>query len=279
MIDAAWAERFAIGFEQDEELRSIFVRELELHMLEDVPGDFPLAGRSGLPRIVMQYWHDPDDIPDDVRACLNSWRRLEEHGFLLHEFCDESALSYISINYGARECAAFMRCRHPAMRCDYFRLCFILKEGGIYVDADDVLISDDWSALFRDERLKVQPLCYDVPSASMVEASNIWSRDLKLEGRIFYANNNPLIGPSGHPLVQSALQRATGILLGGAAHHEIQSTTGPGNLTAVLAAHARDLIVAGRPLDFEIMRSWESVAQTRWELSYRNDGRNWRNMR
>jgi len=278
MIDAEWAERFPIGFEQNEELRSVFVRELELHMLEDVPDDSPPAGRRELPRIVMQYWHDRDDVPDDVRACLKSWHRLEEHGFLLHEFCDESALSYISMNYGARECAAFVRCRHPAMRCDYFRLCFILKEGGLYVDADDALVSDDWSVLWGDERLKVQPLCYDIPSASMVGASSIWTRELMVEGRIFYVNNNPLIGPSGHPLVRSALQRATEMLLGGAAHHEIQSTTGPGNFTAVLAAHARDLIRAGRPLDFEIMRNWESVAQTRWELSYRDDARNWRNM-
>ena len=59
---------------------------------------------------------------------------------------------------------------------------------------------------------------------------------------------------------------------------EIQSTTGPGNFTAALAAHARELLVAEAPLDFEFMRAWEEIAETRWELSYRRDARNWRNM-
>ena len=37
-------------------------------------------------------------------------------------------------------------------------------------------------------------------------------------------------------------------------------------------------MIAGAPLDFELLRDWEAIAETRWELSYRNDARNWRNM-
>jgi len=59
---------------------------------------------------------------------------------------------------------------------------------------------------------------------------------------------------------------------------EIQSTTGPGNLTAALAAHARYLQLEGLPFDFELLRDWESIAEMRWDLSYRADFRNWRNV-
>ena len=60
--------------------------------------------------------------------------------------------------------------------------------------------------------------------------------------------------------------------------HEIQATTGPGNLTASLAAHTRELIIAGCDPDFELLDNWDTIAEMRWHLSYRNDSRNWRNV-
>ena len=164
------------------------------------------------------------------------------------------------------------------MRCDYFRLCYILKSGGFYVDADDMLTEGRWSTLYEDARLKLQPLCYDVPSGTMAPKLELWDPDIPAVGRIFYVNNNPLIAPPGHPILRKALERATAALLNGGTHRGIQSTTGPGNLTAALAAHARELALAGLPQDFELMRHWDRVAETRWELSYRADERNWRNV-
>ena len=136
---------------------------------------------------------------------------------------------------------AFARCRHPAMRSDYLRMCFVLAEGGLYVDADDVLLGDGWKHIFRDGRLKVQPLCYDITSSGMVPAAEIWRADLPTDGRIFYVNNDPIAAPADHPVLRRALARATDRLLGEDRLPEIQSTTGPGNLTAALAAHAREL--------------------------------------
>lgn len=267
------------GFEESDLLRSSFIRKITLHVLLQSPDSgAATAPLAQIPRTLIRYWHDSNDLPDDVRDCLSSWDRLAEEGFQLRTFCDESAISFIADRYGAREREAFSRCRHPAMRSDYLRMCFVLAEGGLYVDADDALLGDGWKNLFNDGRLKVQPLCYDIPTARMVPAAEIWRSDLTTKGRIFYLNNNPIAAPPGHPALQMALARATDRLLGSDPLPEIQSTTGPGNLTAALAAHARDLIATNKPFDFELLRDWDTIAETRWHLSYRGDGRNWRNM-
>src|SRR5437899_13001661 len=106
-------------------------------------------------------------------------------------FDDVSASAYVADGYGAREREAFARCRHPAMRSDYLRLCFVLAEGGLYVDADDVLLGGGWEAIFRDGTLKVQPLCYDVTAGAMVSAAELRRTYLPTGGRISYGNNNP----------------------------------------------------------------------------------------
>lgn len=266
------------NFEENESQRSNCVRSITLAQLAITePGRRP-APQTTIPRKIVRFWHDSKDIPGDVKECLVSWDRLKDHGFEFHMFEDRTAADYIGTKYGARERAAFSLCRHPAMRSDYFRLCFVLAEGGFYVDADDVLLNDGWKVLFWDDRLKIQPLCYDIAAQGMLPAAKIWQPDLPVENRIFYVNNDPLVAPAGHPIVRKALSRATAKLLSGQLRPEIQETTGPGNLTAVLVAHARELAGANLPLDFELIRDWDGISETRWPLSYRNDARNWRNM-
>lgn len=271
---------YRTGFEEDDELRSSFIRDLTLQQLEH-PASLGVDKQEMsplIPKKLIRYWHDKNNVPEDVMVCLRSWERLRDEGFECSLFNDESAQTYIAERFGAEECKAFSLCHHPAMRCDYLRMCVLLAEGGFYVDADDVLLGDSWRYLFHDGALKVQPLCYDIKSSSMLSAVDIWRADLPTTERIFYINNDPIVAPAGHPVLQRALIRATETLLGDVHLPEIQSTTGPGNFTAALAAHAHKLIREGEPLDFEFLRDWEMIAETRWDLSYRNDERNWRNM-
>jgi glycosyl transferase-like sugar-binding protein len=269
------------GFEEDDLLRSDFIRQLTLHQLQRgrAMPTADVAGQTALiPKTLVRYWHDPRNVPTDVRRCLDSWEVLREEGLEIRMFDDASARNYISERFGQREAAAFSRCRHPAMRSDYLRMCFVLAEGGLYVDADDVLLGNGWEDVFRRGTLKVQPLCYDIRLGSMVAATEVRRADLPTEGRIFYVNNNPIAAPAGHPVLLRALARATGTLLGDKLSPEIQSTTGPGNLTASLAAHAHELQASGAHPDFELLLNWDSVAEQRWDLAYRRDERNWRNM-
>jgi mannosyltransferase OCH1-like enzyme len=271
------------GFEEDDGRRSDFIRELTLKQLRADHASSRgerTEKRTTIPRTLVRFWHDPSNVPADVQNCLESWNPLLNAGFAFQMFGDASAASYIAERYGRREVAAFARCRHPAMRSDYLRLCFVLAEGGLYVDADDVLLGGGWEAVFHDGTLKVQPLCYDVTTGAMVSAAELRRTDLPTDGRIFYVNNNPIAAPAGHPVLRRALARATDRLLGGEPAPEIQSTTGPGNLTAVLAAHARESQVRGASAvpDFELLLEWERVAEPCWDLAYRDDERNWRNM-
>lgn len=279
--ESSATDSYPPGFEEDHRLRSAFVRQLTLRQLERdrASSRCERTDRAGvIPRTLVRFWHDPYDVPPDVRKCLESWDALRDEGFSFRMFGDASASAYIAERYGPLELAAFARCRHPAMRSDYLRMCFVLADGGLYVDADDVLLGDGWKDVFRDDTLKVQPLCYDVTAGGMVSASELRRTDLPTDDRIFYVNNNPIAAPAGHPVLRRALARATDSLLGDEPAPEIQSTTGPGNLTAVLAAHARDVQVCGALPDFELLLDWDGTAEPCWDLAYRGDARNWRNM-
>ena len=152
-----------------------------------------------------------------------------------------AAKAFIGRSLGARHECAFKRCYHPAMQADYFRLCYLLVEGGFYVDADDVCVGTDIGWLFEDGRLELQPLCYDIASRAMVYPPLFLSADAYDPSWIFYFNNNPLVASRGHPIIERALSQATNLLelAGEDALPEIQTTTGPGNLSKSISILAR----------------------------------------
>jgi len=276
------ADPYPPNFETNDDLRSQFIRQLTITQLQAkaVHCHEGTVSEATIPRTLVQFWHDLTNIPRDVQSCMHTWRPLRDAGISFRLFGDREAAVYISDRFGDREVEAFSRCRHPAMRSDYLRLCFVVAEGGLYVDADDVLVGTGWDCVFDSGTLKVQPMCYDIAACGMLSAKEVCRVDLPQRGRIFYVNNNPLAAPPGHPVLRRALSRATDRLLGDDPRPEIQSTTGPGNLSAALAAHARDVQRRegiATP-DFELLLNWEEVATPRWDLEYRNDERNWRNM-
>lgn len=258
---------------EDDRLRCCHMRELiqEGHSI-----DSP-SGPVKIPKVLIQFWHDLVALPADVRDCLDSWEPLTTRGFRRVLFDDSEARTFIRRRLGDPYVAAFDRCRHPAMRCDYFRLCYIYRHGGFYVDADEVYQDGDCESLYRDNRLKIQPLCYDTRTDTMVHPDAFIGKKIYSPDWIFYVNNNPLVAPAFHPIVRSALARSTRILLSQASQRlDIQSTTGPGNLTASLVQHSIASSVAGKGRDFLLLTNWEAISTSRWSLSYREDERNWR---
>ena len=254
--------------------RSSYIRQLVqgLHNLDCIDQ----TCKGSIPKLVLQYWHDPHDLPADVQNCLESWSPLESIGYSRLLFDDELASKYISVHFGARHLQAFNRCHHPAMRCDYFRLCFILLNGGFYVDADEVYSGRNIDDYFCDLRLKVQPLCYDTTTDTMVDTQLFLSERKSSVSWIFYVNNNPLISPPKHPVLHIALNRANRLIFANSGKADIQSTTGPGNLTASLVEHALSCERAHESSNFQILADWKEISTSVWPLSYRSDDRNWR---
>jgi mannosyltransferase OCH1-like enzyme len=255
--------------------RSEFIRELVQRRLSQ--RSVRTRYERVIPRTIVQFWHDLQQLPHDVEECIASWARWEKSGFTHRLFDEPAAKAFIGGSLGTRYERAFECCYHPAMQADYFRLCYLLVNGGFYVDADEVCVGADIGWLFEDGRIKLQPLCYDIASGAMVKPAVFLCADAYDPSWIFYFNNNPLVAGEGHPIIERALTQATSLLeLAGAdSLPEIQTTTGPGNLSKSIF----DLGLtseSGVESELFVLRDWESLGVQRWPLSYRGDARNWR---
>jgi hypothetical protein len=124
------------------------------------------------PAVLVQFWDTGADMPRDVAECIASWDRLVDDVPRLSRvmFDDDTARQFIRDELSSDHAAVFDACRHPAMRCDYFRLCFLLRHGGLYVDADEVYLGGLGPELLAGARLKLQPLCYNIATDEMVAA-------------------------------------------------------------------------------------------------------------
>jgi len=145
-----------LGSSNDHQFRSGFIQWL-FHQPTYSVNKIP---EKRIPRVIVQYWHDLKNIPDDVRMCLKSWSPLKKNGYRIELFCNESARDFIDEEFSKEHLKAFDTCYHPAMKCDYFRLCYIYINGGFYVDADEVYKGTECEYLFHDNKFKIQPLCY-----------------------------------------------------------------------------------------------------------------------
>lgn len=256
--------------QRSEFIRNLIQRRSDKHFVNE-------RYRQLMPRTIVQFWHDLPRLPPDVEECIRSWTRWEASGITHSLFDEHAASAFIGGSLGTRHKSAFERCYHPAMQADYFRLCYLLVKGGFYVDADDVCVGNDIVWLFEDGRLKLQPLCYDISTGAMVRPSVFLCVDAYDPNWIFYFNNNPLIAGPDHPVIEHALSQATSLLelAGEDAFPEIQTTTGPGNLSKSIfdlgTTSGYDIVS-----DLVVLRDWDSLAVSRWPLTHRGDARNWR---
>lgn len=258
----------------DERNRSNFVRKLVQRPNE--LGQVPATLLSSPPKRIVQFWDDLSRLPKDVRECMESWKKLEQSGFELQVFDEDSARDFICVHLGSRHVEAFDKCYHPSMKSDYFRYSYILVEGGCYVDADDVYHGTAIDHLFSDGRLKLQPFCYDIATAQMVPPSDFINLGANQLSWIFYFNTTPLIAVRNHPIVERALLNAMTSLERESKDElpEVQATTGPGNLTRSVFEVLAD---QGCPEGaLFVVHDWERTSTSKWPLSYRSDKRNWR---
>lgn len=82
---------------------------------------------------LMQYW-DSEIIPNEVNLLIDTWRFDKSIDYVL--FNNATAREFLTKNFDGEVVECFNRCAVPAMQADFFRLCWLYKSGGFYVDAD-----------------------------------------------------------------------------------------------------------------------------------------------
>jgi len=171
-------------------------------------GDVPQQG-DAVPRRIVQYWNDPDP-PSEVAQVMRSWQSVPgwEHAL----FDRQRALRWLAENFDSDHAQAFALARHVAQEADFLRLCLLYHGGGIYADADDLLVGHPDGIAAEGPGLVVFVETYGAVA------------------------NNLICAPPGHPVLGRAVAMAREALL----RRDNDGTwlkTGPGLLTRAVAAH------------------------------------------
>lgn len=184
---------------------------------------------------IVQFW-DSDIIPPDVALLMRGWAASVPDG-KYSLFNDVSARDFISENFGAVFLAAYDYCFHPAMKADYFRLCFLYINGGAYVDADEKILLGLPRSGFSDTAfLIVNPI---IRQRRGERIYGINALDFNTDPGAYddcecYFANSPIICSKGNPAVGVSLLRATQLIVAAresGAKCDIHYTTGPTNFT------------------------------------------------
>ena len=160
-----------------------------------------------VPRRIIQYWDKPDP-PEEIRGLMRSWRTEPDVDYILYD--SAQAQTYLAEHFDIEHMQAFRQADNAAEESDFFRLCALYAEGGVYADADDRLIAN-WSRLVGD---RGGMTVFREPHGAIA--------------------NNILIAPPGHPALARAIDMAREALL--RSDSDIAwSKTGPGLLTRAIA--------------------------------------------
>jgi tetratricopeptide (TPR) repeat protein len=139
-----------------------------------------------VPALIHQYW-EPGELPADYRVRSEEWGRRNpdcEHRLwgaaeaegLLADFSDDARRAFRSL-------------RHPAMRADLFRYAVLLRQGGVYLDAN----------LTAAVPLRLSVLT--MPGFHATAGRNSVGRPIE-EMSI---RNDFIAAPAGHPIILTAL--------------------------------------------------------------------------
>uniref|UniRef100_UPI003593BC38 glycosyltransferase family 32 protein n=1 Tax=Aestuariivirga sp. TaxID=2650926 RepID=UPI003593BC38 len=162
---------------------------------------------SAVPQQVMQYWDKPEP-PDDIAGLIASWR--DQPGAAHHRFDRRMATDWLGTRLGADWPRALRAARSPAEESDFYRLAWLMLEGGLYVDCDDRR-TGDLEAVFK--RLRGLTVFLE-PQGSIA--------------------NNVIFAPPKHPAIVWAAHAAKAALL---ERHSDNTwmKTGPGLMTRAVA--------------------------------------------
>ena len=256
-----------------EDLRSHCRRWMEQSPAEVLPAGViacaqpvrPEPDEAGAPDQVavdlVQFWDKPD-VPPDVRRVLDSW--VEMHPQLRRTlFCEEQARAFLLDEFGSAASAVFDLCHHAAMKADYFRIAYLYRRGGLYVDADERCL---------------RPMGSLLSTAAVSEMAAVRSGDV-----MGYLHNFLLGARAGSRVLELALREADRAIL---AKEEGQAlsiwhATGPGLITRAVGQYLVEDKSASSRADVYLLpfRQYRSFVATASDLSYKTESdANWQLM-
>ncbi len=116
-----------------------------IYRLVHARGDLilPPAGPSRIPRQLVSYWEGPrsrplDTIGDEWRSLLTGWE--------VAAFDRDGAEAWLAAEAAPPLARRFRAARHPATRADIFRVAYLARAGGLWIDGDERPQApiDDW---------------------------------------------------------------------------------------------------------------------------------------
>ncbi len=90
----------------------------------------------GIPRRIMQYWDKPTP-PEEVSSLMQRCRAANP-GYHHDLFNDATAQDFLATHYGTALVDLYRTCFHVSAKADFFRLAYLHRQGGFYIDADEV---------------------------------------------------------------------------------------------------------------------------------------------
>ena len=216
---------------------------------------------------LIQYWdHDPDP---QVQTLLDATAsQCHRHGVDWKCFDDAGAQAFLRHEMGNEYLEAYRHCLHPAQRSDFFRYCYLYRHGGMWLDADLVLI--DSPAPLIGQRL---PVFLQRPTHGGI-------------------TNWFLATPARHPLFANLLEVCLRNLADErcrarcAEQRDILTSTGVVAINRVVARHAHEHVCQGasdHPPFIVINHAQHDrliMSGSQWlgqKLAYKRDHRSWQN--
>ena len=184
--------------------------------------------RGGFDRVVLHYTDDQLTQDPSVQALVRDFDVELVHEDPTELLGGAAMAAALSSSAAARLAALYARLTPPASRSNLIRLAVLLRDGGVYLDTDAIVVRDMTPLLAQRGFAGLERIC--LPAAVRDSRSPLrWARagallglrDVlsrgplglrlwpKVEGAFDLAVNNAVVGAvAGHPLLVDALTRA-----------------------------------------------------------------------
>lgn len=137
---------------------------------------------------VFMYWHS-DNIPTQYKECIENNKNLCSHlEYVLYN--NNSARNYIKNNYSQDHLYTYDKLKPYAFKSDFWRLCILNKEGGIYSDLKIKFTQKfkPWLKNHQIENINKGILLEDHQNGAEILPDN--KRNLALQNAFIISNKN-----------------------------------------------------------------------------------------